>query len=117
MSIDQLLGKARRVPVWGWVAAGAVALAWLTRPRGAAVPATPPGDEDVQVLPEHYNPVPAHAPGLPHQLGYLCPVSWSGRTKAYPRGPYGVVAMLAAPDPADDDGYPWRSYGPGRGCA
>lgn len=119
MTPDQVINKVRAVPPAAWVGAGAVAIWWLTRPR----PSSPvdggyvKGSEDIQPVSGAgaYNPIGAHAPGLPYEMGHCCPVSWTGRTKSYPMHSSGVIAMMAAPDPADDDGYPWLMYGPQRG--
>jgi hypothetical protein len=119
MTLDHVLSHARRVPAAAWVGVGALGLFWLTRPRpsSAVDGGTPLGSEDIQPASEHgaYNPIGAHALGLPYELGHCCPVTWTGRTKRYPTNSSGVVSMMAAPDPADDDGYPWLMYGPGRG--
>lgn len=119
MTVEQLLSRARGAPPALWVGLGALGLIWVTRPR----PSSPVdggyvlGSEDVQPVSYAgaYNPVGAHAPGLPYEMGHCCPVTWTGRTKAYPTNSSGVVSMMAAPDPQDDDGYPWLMYGPGRG--
>jgi hypothetical protein len=119
MKLTQVIGRVQALPPAAWVGAGALAVFWFTRPRpsSAVDGGTPLGSEDIQISSAAgaYNPVGAHAPGLPYSMGHCCPVSWKGRTKAYPTQSSGVIAMMAAPDPADDDGYPWLSFGPQRG--
>lgn len=119
MTPEQLAGRVRAVPAGVWLAAAGVGLFWVTRPRPSAATdgGAVMGSEDVQAVSPAgaYNPIGAHAPGLPYHFGWLCPVDWSGRVKRYPTQSSGVIAMMAAPDPADDDGYPWLTYGPMRG--
>jgi hypothetical protein len=119
VSVAGLVDQARRLPAYVWVAGAGLGLFWLTRPRpsSAVDGGTVMGSEDIQAMSDAgaYNPMGAHATGLPYELGHLCPVTWTGRTKSYPTHSSGVVAMMAIPDPADDDGYPWLSYGPQRG--
>lgn len=121
MTLDGLISQAQRVPTLVWFAGAAMGLVWLTRPRPSAASDSGHvlGSQDIQAMSDHgtYNPVGAHAFGLPYDLGHLCPVHWTGRTKAYPHNSHGAIGMLAAPDPADDDGYAWLSYGPQRGSS
>jgi hypothetical protein len=105
------------------VALGALALVWWA----AAGPGThhageqaPAAAEDIQAGPDPGRPgwdpfQPAHAPGYPYELGYVCPDVQPGRTKGYPRGVGGALGMLACPDPQDSDSFPWISYGGPRG--
>lgn len=118
MTLDQVVSRARSMPLGVWVGAGAAVLVWMTRPRPSSVRDGQRvlGSEDIQVMSPAgaYNPIGAHAAGLPYELGHLCPIQWSGRTRAYPAGA-GAVATAAAPGPADQDGSARAEYGPQRG--
>jgi len=121
MTPESIVGQARRVPPAVWVGVAALGLVWATRrrPSSAIDGGVVMGSEDIQPLSLGgvYNPIGAHAVGLPYDFHHLCPVTWEGgRTKGYPSSSAGVLGMLAAPDPSDDDGYAWLSYGPQRGA-
>lgn len=119
-ALESAVAELRRVPAWVWVVLAVVVLWWCgagpnTRHANSAGPAA---SDDEQLSVSHYGQrpgydpfVPAHAPGYPYVLGYVCPDIVPGRRKHYPEHTAGVFAMLANPDPQDDDMYPWVSYG------
>lgn len=118
MPLSYEIGKhIEKVPAWGWVAGAGVFLWWATRDRerhGAQV--TPRSDEDIQTGPDTdvpmYNPMGAHHPGMPYELGGMCcPPHPGGRVKQYPQPAAGVMGMLWYPDPQDDDGCAGDTYG------
>jgi len=116
--VSKIGSTVRQAPDWAWAVAGAGALWWLCRPKprhGATAP-TPSGSEEIQIRtgPDTpaYNPVGAHAAGLPYELGHLCGVpAQPARAKHYPTNAGGIIAMLAHPDPEDVDQFPWGIYG------